>query len=197
MAHTATTDQIDYAAAQVMTIIHEYYDIATQIWPMQTQRPDTTTVTQPKPSKSIAGLRQISRLAKLRNECNKNAKLNPEASTDHEQNPIHINDKIDTILNPTQPISTSEAQKQCNKALGTIVREASNTLNEKLRDKETESYDKRPKHYHNSLKISAGLLPRASDQPKVTTLRHPFTNTIHNTPQDGIDIVTTHYTKEQ
>ena len=31
----------------------------------------------------------------------------------------------------------------------------------------------------------------------MTTLIHPLTNTIHNTPQDVIDIVTTHYTKEQ
>jgi hypothetical protein len=31
MAHKATTDQIDYAAAQVMTIIHKYHDIATHI----------------------------------------------------------------------------------------------------------------------------------------------------------------------
>jgi hypothetical protein len=31
----------------------------------------------------------------------------------------------------------------------------------------------------------------------VTALRHPVTNTNHNTPQDVIDIVTTHYTKEQ
>ena len=71
MAQSATTDQIDYAAAQVMAIIHEYQDIATQIWSMQTQRPDTTTITQLKPQISRAGLRQISRLAKLRNECNK------------------------------------------------------------------------------------------------------------------------------
>ncbi len=55
--HTATTNQIDYAAPQVMTIIHEYHDIATKIWPMQTQKPDTTTITQPKPPISRAGLR--------------------------------------------------------------------------------------------------------------------------------------------
>jgi hypothetical protein len=178
-----------------MTIIHEYHDIATKIWPMQTQRPDTTTITQPKPPISRAGLRQISRLAKLRNECNKTAKLNPEASTDHEQNPIYINNKINTILNPVHPISTSEAHKQCNKAIGTIVRHASNTLNEKLRDKENDSYDKSPKQCHNNLTISAGLLPRAKDQPKVTALRHPATNITPNTPQAVIDIVTTHYTK--
>ncbi len=75
--------------------------------------------------------------------------------------------------------------------------QASNTLKEKLRDKENESYDKSPKLYQNNLKISAGLLPLARDQPKVTTLRHPSTNIIHNTPQDVKDIVTTHYTKEQ
>ncbi len=178
-----------------MTIIHEYHDIATQIWPMQTQRPDTITITQPKPPISRVGLRQITRLVKLHNECNKNAKLNPKASTDHEQNPIHIHNKINTIINPTQPISTSEAHKQCNKAIGTIVRQASNTLNEKLKDTENESYDKSPKHYHNNLKISAGLLPRTKDQPKVTALRHSSTNTIHNTPQDVIDIVTIHFKK--
>jgi hypothetical protein len=145
MTQSPTTDQIDYAAVQVMTIIHEYHNIATHIWPMQTPRPDTTTITQPKPPISRAGMRQISRLARLRNECNKNAKLNTEASTDHEQNPIHINDKINSILNLAQPISTSEAHKQCNKAIGTIVRQASNTRNEKLRDKENDSYDKSPK----------------------------------------------------
>jgi hypothetical protein len=90
-----------------------------------------------------------------------------------------------------------ETHRQYNKTIGTIVRQARNTLNEKLRDKENDSYDKSPKHYHNNLKISAGLLPRARDQPKVTALRHPITNTLHNTPQDVIDIVTTHYTKEQ
>ena len=89
----------------------------------------------------MTGLRQISRLAKLRNECNKTVKLIPEASTDHKQNPIHINNKINTILNPAQAISTSEAHKQCNKAIGTIVRQASKTLNEKLRDKENDRYD--------------------------------------------------------
>jgi len=112
-------------------------------------------------------------------------------------NPIYINEKINTILNPAQPISTSEAPQKCNKAIGTIVRQSSNTLNEKLRDKENASFDKSPKHYHNNLKIIAGLLPRARDQPRVTTLRHPLTNTIHNTPQDAIAIVTKYYTKEQ
>ena len=146
-----------------MTIIHEYHDIATHIWSMQTQRPDTPNITQPKTPIFRVGLRQISRLAKLRNECNKTIKLYPEASTDHEMNPIHITEKITTLLNPAKPISTSEAHKQCNKAIGTIVREASNTVNEKLRDEENASYDNSPKHYHNNLKISAGLLPRARD----------------------------------
>jgi hypothetical protein len=81
LARPATTDRIDYAATQVVTIIHEYHDIATQIWPMQTQRPNTPAITQPKPPISRVGLRQISSLAKLRNECNKNTKLYPEAST--------------------------------------------------------------------------------------------------------------------
>ena len=112
-------------------------------------------------------------------------------------NPVHINEKITTLLNPAKPISTSEAHKQCNKAIGTIVRQASITLSEKLRGKENEGYDKSPKHYQNNLKISAGLLPRARDQPRVTTLRHLLTNKPHNAPQNFIDSVTTPYTKEQ
>ena len=127
----------------------------------------------------------------------KNTKLYLQTFTDYELNPKHINEKIYTIRKPAKPISTSEAQQKRKKAIGTIVRQASNAVNEKLRDKENESYDKSPKHYHNNIKISAGLLPRARNQPKVITLRHPLTNTIYNTPQDGIDIVTTHYTKEQ
>ena len=165
---------------------------------MQTPRQDTPVTTQLKPLISRAGLKQIGRLAKLRNECNKTTKLYPKASTDHAMTPIHINKKITTLLNPKKPISTSEAHKQCNKVIGTIVRQASNPLTEKLRDKENKIYDKSPKHYHNNRKTSAGLLPRARDQlPTVTTLRHPPTNTMHNTPQEVIGIVTSHYTKEQ
>jgi hypothetical protein len=105
--------------------------------------------------------------------------------------PIHINEKITTLLNPTKSISTSEAHKHCNKAIGTIIRQASNTLTEKLRDKENKSYEKSPKHYHNNLKLSAELLPRARSQSRVTTLMHPIANTMHNTSQEVIDIVTT------
>jgi len=162
---------------------------------MQTPKQDTQTITQPKPPISRASLKQISRLAKLKNECNKTTKLYPEASTDHAMTPIRINEKITTLLKPAKPISTSKAHKQCNKALGVIVRQANSTLTDKLRDKENEGYDKSPKHYHNNLKISAGLLPRARHQPRGTTLGHPLTNTIHNTPQDVIDIVTIRYTK--
>ena len=112
-------------------------------------------------------------------------------------NPVHINEKITTLLNPAKPISTSEAHKQCKKAIGTIVRQASITLSEKLRGKENEGYDKSPKHYHKNLKISAGLLPRARDKPRVITLRHPLNNTTHNAQKNGIDIVIIYYTKER
>ncbi len=110
-------------------------------------------------------------------------------------NSIHVNEKITTILNPAKSISTSEGHKQCKKEIGTIVKQASNTLNEKLRDKENTSYDKIPKHYDNHLKISTGLLTRARYQPRVTGLRHPLTNTTHNTQQDVLDIVTNSKTR--
>jgi hypothetical protein len=197
MVSTVTTDHIDFAATQVRTIIHEYHDMVTHIWPMQDSRQDTATITQLKSPISRAGLRQIVRLAKLINECNKTINLYPDAANDHAMTPIHINKKITILLSPAIPISTSEAHKQCLKVICMIGRQASNTLTEKLRDKENESYGKPPKHYHNNLKLSTRLLPRARYQSRVTTLKHPITKTTHNTPQKFIDIITTHYTKEQ
>jgi len=38
---TTNIDQIDVAAAEVMTLIHNYHDIATQIWSIQATRKDT------------------------------------------------------------------------------------------------------------------------------------------------------------
>ena len=73
--------------------------------------------------------------------------------------PIHIYEKITTLLNPAKPISTLEAHKQRNKAIGVIVRKASNTLTEKLSNKENKSYDKSPKHYHNNLSQHQPHLP--------------------------------------
>jgi hypothetical protein len=122
VAQTVTTNQIDYAASQVTTFIHEYHDIATHIWSIQTPKQDTSTITQLKPPISKAGLRQIGRLVKLRNECNKPTKLYPETSTNHAMTPIHINEKMNAFLKPATPLLTSEAHKQCNKAIGTIVK---------------------------------------------------------------------------
>ena len=109
--------------------------MATHIWPMQDPRQDLITITQLEPPIFRSGLRQIGRVAKLRNECNKTTKLYPDAANDHAMSPIHINEKINTLLSPAIPISTLEAHKQCTKAVDMTVRQASNTLTEKLRDK--------------------------------------------------------------
>jgi hypothetical protein len=69
--------------------------------------------------------------------------------------------------------------------------------NKKLRGKFNKSYDKSLKHDHDNLTICAGLLPRARDQPREVTLTNLITKTIHNKPQEDIDILTTHYIKEQ
>jgi hypothetical protein len=131
---------------------------------------------------------QIVRLTELRNECNTRTKLHPEIAINHALNTLHT--KIAQTLKPSTPLLTSEAHQQCSKAVGTIV---SNTLSDKLRDKENKSYDKSPKHYHIYLKISTGLLPRARDQPRVTPLTNPLTITIHTNPQEVIDIVTSSF----
>jgi hypothetical protein len=197
ISSTTTKDQIDKAASNVMTLLHTYHDIATKIWPMQETRQESTPNTTLRPPISRAGIRQIGRLAKLRNECNTTIKQHPEITTDPNLNPPHINQKIIQILQPDTPITTKEAQQQCSKAIGTIIRKASQTLTDKLRLKENNRYDKSPKHYHNNLKINAGINPRARDQPRVTALTHPITNKLQTTPQEVISIVTSHYELEQ
>jgi hypothetical protein len=122
-----------------MTIIHEYHDIAAHIWPIQTPKQDTNTTTQLKPPISKSDLRQIGRLAKLRNKGNKITRLHPDDANNHALNPVHINEKNAKLLNPTTLISASEAHKQCIKAIGTIIRQASNTLNENIWEKENKS----------------------------------------------------------
>jgi hypothetical protein len=44
-----TTDQIDVATTEVMTLIHNYHDIATKILPMQATKQDTPTPVKLKP----------------------------------------------------------------------------------------------------------------------------------------------------
>jgi len=163
---------------------------------MQPPNHDTTPPTQLKPPISRAGLRQIGRLSKLKNECNNTTKHHPEISNNADLNPIHRTIKITQILQPTTPLTTIEAQRQCSRNIGTIINKAGNTLSDKIRDKENKRYDKSPKHYHNNLKIHAVLIPRARDQPWVTSLTKPTAKQIHTTPKEVIDIVTSHYEKE-
>ena len=118
---------------------------------------------QIKPSISRAGLRQKGRLAKLRNECNATTKQHPEIADDSDLNPLHMTLKINQILQPSTPLTTKESHQQCSKAISEIIGKASHTLSDKVRDKENNSYDKIPKHYHNNLKIHAGINPRARD----------------------------------
>jgi hypothetical protein len=70
-------------------------------------------------------------------------------------------------------------------------------LSDKIRDKENNSYDKSPKHYHNNLKVNAGINPRAKDLPRVTALTNLNKNTLQTNPQEVILIVTTDFEREQ
>jgi hypothetical protein len=81
--------------------------------------------------------------------------------------------------------------------MGDIIRKLSHILANEIREKENTTYDKSPKHYHNNLKINAGIKPRARDQARVTALTHPSTKEIQTTPQEVISIVTKHYELEQ
>jgi hypothetical protein len=106
------TTEIDYAAAHVMKIMHEFHDIATNIWSMQPPRQDIAMPTHLKPPISKAGLRQLGRLARLKNESKTIPSLHPDTADDRTQKLIHINIKtIIKILNPTITISTAESHK--------------------------------------------------------------------------------------
>ena len=70
-------------------------------------------------------------------------------------------------------------------------------LSDILRHKENNSYDKSPKHYHNNLKMNAGINPRVRDQPRVTALTNPNTQELQTNPHEVISIVTKHYDLEQ
>jgi hypothetical protein len=65
-----------------------------------------------------------------------------DTANDQTHNPTHINIKINQIFNHKTPISTVEAHKQCSKAIGAIVKKASRTLSDKLRDKKTKDMTK-------------------------------------------------------
>ena len=67
----------------------------------------------------------------------------------------------------------------------------------KIRDKEKNSYDKSPKHYHNNLKVNARINPRAKDQPRVTALTNLNTKALQTDPHEVISIVTTHFEREK
>jgi hypothetical protein len=133
-----------------MTILHEYHDITTTIWPMQSPRHDTTPPTQLKPPISRAGQRQIGRLAKLRNECNHTTKHHPETPNNADLNPIHINLKITQILKPTTPLITIETQHQCSRNIGTIKKTAKSEI------KKTRVMTKAPNTTTTTLRYTRG-----------------------------------------
>jgi hypothetical protein len=108
-----------------------------------------------------------------------------------------MNIEIHQIPKPTTAILKTKAHKQFSKAIGTIVRKSSTTLCDKRREKENKSYDKSPTYYHKNLKISAGMLPRTRDRPRVTALINPKTEAIHTSPKEVINLVTTYYIKKK
>jgi hypothetical protein len=77
---------------------------------LQPLRNYVTTPTQLRPPIFRAGLRQIGRLVKLRNECDTTTNLHPKIANNPVFNPIHINIKKGNNLKPTRPLSTKEAE---------------------------------------------------------------------------------------
>ena len=84
----------------------------------------------------------------------------------------------------------------CNKAIATIISKATKQLGDTLQRKENALYKKSAKRYHHNLKTSAGLQPRARDQPNLQTIRDPLTNEITANPHTIISTIQTYYEKE-
>jgi hypothetical protein len=84
----------------------------------------------------------------------------------------------------------------CNTVIPTIVNKAKNKLEDTLQRNETAPNKKSAKRYHQNLKSSAGLQPRARDQPILQTIRDPVTNEITTNPHTVISTIQSYYEKE-
>ena len=85
----------------------------------------------------------------------------------------------------------------CNEAIATIINKANRKLVDSLRRKEDQLSKKSPKRYHNNLKTAASLQPNAKDQPNLDAIRDPTINEITTHPTQIINILQTHFEKEQ
>ena len=69
-------------------------------------------------------------------------------------------------------------------------------LVDSLRKKEDQLYEKSPKRYHDHFKTAASLKPNAKDQPNLDVIRDPTTDEIPTHPIQIINILQTHFEKE-
>jgi hypothetical protein len=66
-----------------------------------------------------------------------------------------------------------------------------------MRKKENALYRKSTYKYHNNLKITTGLQPRARDQPNLVTIKVPQTNEIASNHHTIIDTCHSYFEAEQ
>ncbi len=145
------------------------------------------TSTPPAPEKLHTPLthsdnRQLKRLTKLRNDANRRiTKSEPTTQPVHTQptdpdlkkEKSHTPTQVSTILQLPEPPNIADIPSLCHKAISTIINKANRKLIDKLRKKEDALYKQSPKRYHANLKTTAGLQPRAKDQPNLSTIREP------------------------
>jgi hypothetical protein len=200
---TITTTTIDKAADHIITMLNAYHELAQKTWPMAQTGPP------PKPKKMHTPLtnsdnRQLKRLTKLRNDANRlNTKNEPTTHKSQKQptdlglkkKTTHTSTQVSTILQLTEPHKIEDIPSLCHKLSQSLSTKQTENSSTNL-GKRGRHIKKSPKRYHANLKTSAGLQPRAKDQPSLSTIRDPETNEITTQPQAILDIVHSHYKQE-
>jgi len=181
---------MDKTAKQVITMLNAYHELA------QTIRPMAQPNAQTEPSKlqtpfTTADNRPLNHLTKLRNSANQqlhtmlqHKNTTPLASSD--PGPHYDNTPTPAlatkVLHLTDTPKLEDIPYLCHKAIASIISKANRKLMDTIRKKEDGIYKNRPKRYHDNLKTTADLQPRAKDQLNLATVRDPATNGITTNP---------------
>ena len=159
------------------------------------------TLPNPKPprlSLTHSEYRQLKRITKLRNKSLSLLKSQHTDSTSQNtpQEIANLISTAQTVLKLEGPTTLSEIPKLCRTQIAKAITKAERKHSAKRTDKNNKRYDSNHKQYHRSIKIQAGILPRPSDLPKLTTVTDPNTKQHTSDPTEVTRIVRDHYTAE-
>ena len=105
-----------------------------------------------------------------------------------------VRDEARHILGEHGPTEPEAIHARCRKDIATILRASKKHHEEKQTEKENNFYDSNRKLYHKSLKVEAGLLPKAGTLPNLDTVRTDSGPS--KDPKTVIETVAAFFTKE-